>query len=320
MGKLRIGVLRGGPSSEYDVSLLSGKTVLQNLSESRYDVKDIFIDKEGNWHMHGRAKEPGDILQHLDVAFLALHGEYGEDGKIQRLLDQFNIAYTGSGAYASTMSMHKAETKKILKDLDVKFAKHRILGVETNIREELLDAIKTFAFPVIVKPARGGSSVGLSLVKTEEELADAVRKAFNVSPLVMIEEYIEGREATCGIVEDFRGEEVYALFPVEIIPAHPDGVFDYEAKYSGESQEICPARFSKDINDKLQKLAQDVHKEMGLRHYSRSDFMVTPEGIYFLEVNTLPGLTAESLLPKSINAVGSSLVEFLDHIVTLARR
>ncbi len=319
MSKIRVGVLRGGPSSEYEVSLKSGNTVLHNLSEYRYDIKDIYIDKEGAWHMHGRPRKPVDVLDHIDVAFLALHGEYGEDGKIQRLLDQFGVPYTGSGAYASTLSMHKAETKRMLQHLDVKFARHELLAASADIRSQLIDIVRLFAFPLIVKPARGGSSVGLTLVKDKDALADAVRKAFAVSDLVMVEEYISGREATCGVVENFRGEGIYAFFPVEIIPAHDDNLFDYEAKYSGKSQEICPAQFDRTTSKKLQELAKMAHQEMGLRHYSRSDFMVTPGGIYFLEVNTLPGLTEESLLPKSIKAVGSSLQEFLDHIISLAR-
>jgi D-alanine-D-alanine ligase len=320
MSKLRVGVLRGGPSSEYEVSLLSGKTILQHLDEEKYDVKDIFIDRNGSWHLHGRAREPADILDHIDLAFLGLHGEYGEDGKLQRMLDQFGIPYTGSGAYASTMSMHKAETKNMLKDLDVLFARHRVLGVDTSIHDELVDVIKTFSFPMIVKPARGGSSVGLSLVKNKEELAEAVRIAFEESNLIMIEEYIEGREATCGVVENFRGEDIYALLPIEIIPASSNRVFDYDSKYSGQSKELCPAPFNRAINGKLEELAKAVHKELGLRHYSRSDFIVSEKGIYFLEVNTLPGMTEESLLPKSVKAIGSSLKEFLDHIVSLAKR
>jgi D-alanine-D-alanine ligase len=320
MSKLRVGVVRGGPSSEYEVSLKSGSAVLNNLPENLYEIKDVYIDREGVWHLFGMPKDPSDVMNHLDVAFLALHGEYGEDGNIQRLFDRFGVPYTGSGAYSSALAMHKAETKRILKDLDVKFARHELLEVTTDIKSRLVDIIQRFAFPLIVKPVRGGSSVGLTLVQDRDGLADAVRIAFEVSPTVMIEEYIVGREATCGVVEHFRDEDVYAFMPVEIIPSHSEGLFDYKAKYSGESEEICPARFDRDINQRLQQLAKEVHTTMDLKHYSRSDFLVTLDGIYFLEVNTLPGLTEESLLPKSVKAVGSSLKEFLEHIIELAKR
>ena len=135
----------------------------------------------------------------------------------------------------------------------------------------------------------------------------------------MVEENIKGREATCGVVDKFRGNDFYSLLPIEIIKPEKSDFFDYEAKYCGGSQEICPGNFSRDEKEAIQELAVAAHKVLGLRHYSRSDFIISPgRGIYILEVNTLPGLTAESLLPKSLQAVGCSLPDFLDHLITLA--
>lgn len=320
MKEIRVGVLRGGPSSEYEVSLNSGNTVLSQLPPEKYDIRDVFIDKEGIWHYKGRAYEPADLMNHMDVAFIALHGEFGEDGGVQRLLDQFAIPYTGSRAYPSAIAMNKAETKKIIRNLGVRMPNDRVVSVGLDTREQIHDVIRSLSFPMIVKPVRAGSSVGMSFVVNEEELLEGIRKAFDIGTQVLVEEYINGREGTCGVIENFRGENLYSLLPIEIIPANDRRLFDYEAKYSGESKEICPGNFTSEESGELQRLAKEIHEKLGLSHYSRSDFIITPKDIYFLEVNTLPGLTEESLLPKSIKAVGSSLPEFLDHLVTLARR
>jgi len=163
-----------------------------------------------------------------------------------------------------------------------------------------------------------GSSVGVSIAKSHRELLQGIGNAFEYSSKVLIEEYIRGREATCGVVDNFRGEKIYSLFPVEIIHPKDNPFFDYDAKYSGKTQEICPGNFSQRDKNEIQRIAKEVHSIMGLRDYSRSDFIVSPYGIYFLEVNTLPGMSKESLLPKSLNAGGISTPSFLDHIVGLA--
>jgi D-alanine-D-alanine ligase len=320
MSKIRVGVLRGGPSSEYEVSLNSGNTVLNNLSANKYEIYDIFINKDGLWHFRGRERMPVEILSQMDVAFLALHGEFGEDGGVQRLLDRFSIPYTGSKAFSSSVCMNKAETKKNLRELGILMPKDRVIRVGTDLRDQIHDVMRSFAFPLIVKPVRAGSSVGITLALNDEMLLEGIRKAFNFGAQVLVEEYLEGREATCGVIEDFRGEKIYSLLPVEIIPQNKDKLFDYDAKYGGGTKEMCPGNFTRNESLELQKVAREVHKKMGLSHYSRSDFIITDKGIYFLEVNTLPGLTEESLLPKSINAIGASLPDFLDHIITLARR
>ena len=320
MSKIRVGVLRGGPSSEYEVSLNSGNAVLSHLPPDIYDVRDFFIDKKGSWHFKGVEREPSDLMDHMDVAFIALHGEFGEDGGVQRLLDRFGVPYTGSKAFESAITMNKAETKNRVRQLGVKMPRDRIVGVGIDTHEQIRDVMRSLSFPMIVKPVRAGSSVGMSFVRDPDELLEGIRKAFAISSRVLIEEYIEGREATCGVIEQFRGEPLYSLLPIEIIPQNDTRLFDYEAKYSGTTKEVCPANFSSDTSRELERLAKDIHRKLGLRHYSRSDFIVAPDGVYFLETNTLPGLTEESLLPRSIKAVGSSLPEFLDHVVTLARK
>ena len=318
--KITVGVLRGGPSSEYEVSIKSGDTVLKNLHPSKYTVRDILIDKDGVWHVNGEVKKPEQALRGVDAVFNALHGEYGEDGQVQRVLEHFGVPYTGSGVFGSALAMNKVLAKRRLITEGIKTPHHTVIRAdEGDVPKQIHNAFRAITFPVIVKPAALGSSVGISIARDFQGFTDAVGKVLIHSPVVLVEEFVKGREATCGVIDNFRDRETYSLLPVEIRPpAHKD-FFDYEAKYTGISQEICPGNFSPEEMQEIQKLAILAHKALGLRHYSRSDFIVTPNrGIYYLETNTLPGLTSESLLPKSLRAVGTDLPEFLDHVLTCA--
>lgn len=318
MSKIRVGVLRGGPSNEYEVSLKTGGAVLKHLPEEKYETRDIFIDKQGAWHMRGRPMWPEDVLQHVDVAFNALHGAYGEDGQVQHILETFAIPFTGSGSLSSALAMNKLHTKERAQKAGVKVAFHIVLVPDREVEDIAKHVFKTFPQPWVIKPVSSGSTVGVSIARSFEELVGGIAEAFRHSEKVFIEDYVRGVEATVGVINNFRGEEVYVLPPIEIIPAAGHDFFDYEAKYSGASQERCPGNFTQEEKHELERLARLVHTELGLRHYSRSDFIVNPKGIYFLEVNTLPGLTEQSLVPKAVEAIGSSFSEFLDHLVTLA--
>ena len=323
MVKKRVGVLRGGPSSEHEVSLKTGKSVIDSLSEGvladRYQVLDIYIDKNGVWHYLGAPITPEKTFRKVDVIFNALHGAYGEDGTVQKILDQFAIPYTGSTALASAVGMNKVLSKKIYKNFNLKTPLYKTISKDDNFSAAIIDLFKTFPMPVVVKPVSGGSSVGTAIAKTVADLEAAVGDALKYSHKALIEEFIAGKEATCGVVDDFRGEPVYMLLPVEIRKPSDSAFFDYNAKYSGQSQEICPGNFTPDEKEMIQKMARNAHEALGLRHYSRSDFIIHPKrGIYLLETNTLPGLTGESLLPKSLKAVGCSLPDFLDHLIKLA--
>lgn len=318
MAKIRVGVLRGGPSNEYEVSLKTGSTVLANLPEEKYETRDIFIDKQGTWHMRGRPVYPEQALEQVDVAFNALHGHYGEDGQVQHLLEQLAIPFTGSGSLGSAVAMNKLLAKERVKKTGIKTAFHVVLVPDRDAEVLAKEIFRSFPSPWVIKPASSGSSVGVTLARSFEELVDGIAEAFEHSEKVFIEDYVRGREATVGVIEGFRNEDVYALPPIEIIPGTNRAFFDYEAKYAGESQEICPGNFSLEEKRELERLAKLVHTELDLRHYSRSDFIINPAGIYFLEVNTLPGLTESSLVPKAVHAVGSNLSEFLDHLVTRA--
>ncbi|TSC67180.1 MAG: D-alanine-D-alanine ligase, partial [Parcubacteria group bacterium Gr01-1014_72] len=282
---------------------------------------DIFIDRGGVWHVGGIRREPDKALRDVDVVFNALHGEWGEDGGVQEVLEQFAVPYTGSRVLASRLAMNKALAKSFLAREGIKTPLHRVIEkIEKSVGGyDAHELFRSIPQPSVVKPLALGSSVGVSIAFDYFGFADALARAFEVSDTVLVEEYIKGREATCAVVDGFRGEERYALPPIEIVPPEDKQFFDYEAKYGGRTLEICPGNFSPEEREQLTHLASVAHRALGLRHYSRSDFILHPRrGIYFLEANTLPGLTTESLLPKAVAAVGSSLPEFLDHVLTLA--
>lgn len=317
MFKKVVGVLRGGPSAEYEVSLKTGRTVLEGLPKERYDVRDIFIDREGVWHVRGVPVEPARALDQVDVVFNALHGAYGEDGTVQRLLDTHRVPYTGSDAFSSAVGMNKPLAKKGLRPSGMAFAAHAVLSRDDCGEEMLRSVFHTLSPPYVVKPAKGGSSYGVSIVQTFDELLFAVLSAFEHGDTILVEQYVRGREVTVGVAEGFRGEELYAFPPIEIVPTK-SVFFDYDEKYSGHARELCPAPLPREMSETLMGHARFVHKTLGLRDYSRSDFIVARDGVYFLEVNTLPGLTEASLIPKALSAVGGSLPLFLEHLVTRA--
>ncbi|HJN62993.1 MAG TPA: D-alanine--D-alanine ligase [Candidatus Paceibacterota bacterium] len=314
---IKVGVLRGGPSSEYEVSLRTGQSILDNFSDE-FEVKDILVDKNGDWFLDGFPVMPEKAVKKFNVFFNCLHGAYGEDGKVQQLLDSINAQYTGSGIIGSALAMNKFLAKRTFVLNGIRVPEHMSLRVSPDLNRKLTEIFRTWTMPIVVKPVASGSSIGVSLVNDFHDLQQAVASAFNHSAEIMVEEYIRGREATCGVVENFRSENLYALLPVEIVKPSKLPFSDYDAKYSGESEEIIPGRFSKEEKEEIQRLAKLAHQVLGLRHYSQSDFIVSPHGVYLLEVNTLPRLTEKSLYPKSLEAIGSSLKEFSGHLVNLA--
>ena len=323
MSKTKVGVLRGGPSSEYEVSLATGANVLKAIREKladKYIVYDVLIDKKGEWHIDGIKIKPENAAKHFDVAFLALHGAYGEDGKVQRLLETLSVPFTGSDSLGSAVGMNKVLTKKVFVDNKLKTPSDKIVkssAIKKDVEKVANDIFKSFSMPAVVKPVSAGSSVGVSIVHDIKGLVTGLKEAADHDEEVLVEEYIKGIEATVGVIEGFRGEKLYALPAVEIRPKTE--FFDFAAKYEGKSDEIVPGNFAKNIKMELADMARKVHKSVGLRHYSRSDFIINPKrGIYVLEVNTLPGLTNESLVPKSLRAVGSDTHELIDHLIGLA--
>lgn len=313
-----VGVLRGGPSREHEVSLKTGAAILANLSEERFIVRDIYIDKNGQWHYRGRPISPERVLRQIDVALIGLHGEYGEDGEVQKLLELFGVPYAGSNSFGSYLAMHKLMAKMHAKEAGLLTPESRHIEHAEDSEAVTREIIQNFAQPVVVKPIGWGSSIGVSVVGGYASVLAAIERLFALgAPGVLVEEYIRGKEASVGVVEGLRGEALYTLPVIEIIPPEGD-FFSYNAKYSGKTREICPGNFSRVAAEELRRAAKVMHRALALRHYSRSDFIVAPKGVYYLETNTLPGLTPESLMPKSLAAVGVPFPDFLEHLVNLA--
>ena len=310
-----VAVMRGGIGDEHAISLQTGAAVLAHLPQT-YRPLDIYIDRTGVWHMRGVPIPPERSLAGADVAINALHGAYGEDGTVQRILERSGIPYTGAGAFAAGASLNKALAKDILASHGVKVPRHVILKVSPDLEKDAIEAFRKFSPPVVVKPIASGSSVGVALGRTFTEFWEQVKAAFALSREVMVEEYIVGKEATVGVIEDFRNAPRYALLPVEVVrPAY--SLFQYNQKVSPEGMLRVPASFSHDEGVELERLAVLAHDALSLRHYSRSDFIVTPRGIYFLEANALPGLADQSAFAQSLKAVGVGMEEFTDHIIRL---
>jgi D-alanine-D-alanine ligase len=315
----KILVLRGGPSSEFEVSLKSGKAVIEKLKD-KYFIKDCIIDKKGNWIIDGIILDPKKALLDIDLVFNAMHGEYGEDGTVQNLLENLGAKFTGPNSFGAKMSINKATSKKIYRNLGIKTPLAILIERTENLDNLAINLFRSFPMPMVLKPIDKGSSVGVTIARDYKSLIDSLRSLFVYHDKLLVEEYIAGKEATLGVIQEFRNKNIYSLMPIEIRkPSHKD-FFDYEAKYSGVSLELCPGEFSLNEKEELSEMARLAHKNLGLRHYSRSDFIIHPKrGIYILETNSLPGLTEESLMPKGVKAVGSSFEEFLDHVIDLAK-
>ncbi len=294
MKDLRVAVLMGGPSAEAEVSRKSGAMVVAALRDAGMSV--VPVDIQGT-----AVNVPADV----DVAFIAMHGTFGEDGQIQRILEDHGVAYTGSDPGASARAFNKILAKECFLEAGIPTPKSVIFdGV--NVPEEL-------HWPLFVKPARQGSSVGISRVDDLAALVQAYQQARQFDSQVMVEEFVRGREFTVGILDG------RALPVVEIKTKRE--FFDYEAKYTtGAAEEICPAPLEATITARAKMFALRAHECLGCRDYSRVDLMMneTTGQFYVLEVNTLPGMTANSLLPKAARAAGMELPALCSRMVELA--
>jgi D-alanine-D-alanine ligase len=304
--KLRIALFFGGTSEEREVSLISGKSVAEKLDQSKYDVTPVEVNVDGSWQ----------LPEGTDVAFLALHGPGGEDGTVQSKLDELKIPYTFSGAVASALAMDKNETKKIVSRAGILVAEQIEIN-KSDYEKNPESFLKQITGMVVIKPNRIGSSYGVTISDKLEEIKLAIDQAFVHGDDILIEKYIAGKEFTVPVLGN---KKLQALPVIEIVPKNGSKFFDFKAKYQEEFRdEIVPARISPELTKKLQDEALKIHKLIGCRGVSRSDFIVTDkEEIYFLEINTIPGMTGASLVPQSAAAAGYSYSQFLDKLIDLA--
>lgn len=329
---MKIAVLLGGESAEREVSLATGLGVIKALRERGHVVDAIdtargYISprEEGQLLPEGvHSAPPADLktilppsaigeirqLREADVAFLALHGGIGEDGRIQAMLELNGIKYTGSGPLGSGIAMDKDISKRLLRDAEIPTLPWRVARAPDFSYDEAV-VQEMIGFPCMVKPSRQGSSVGIFTVNSPKELDDAVWKASEFDSEVMIERFAKGRELTVSILGD------QALPPVEIRPKK--GIYDYEAKYTpGMTEYICPAPLEGELTAEVQLFALRAFRVLKLANYARIDFILAQGQLFCLEANTLPGMTATSLFPKAAAAAGMSFPELCERIVALA--
>lgn len=349
---MNLGVIMGGMSTEHNVSIVSGTSIIKNLNKEKYNIFPIYIDLEGRWYKYTRPLEEIEVLQvgeepkelekidneieylrKMDVVFPALHGLYGEDGTIQGLFELLKIPYVGCGVLASSVGMDKVYTKLIFEKAHINQAKYiyirkyneKYIYIDEEFNEKILElediakiTNNKLRFPVFVKPSNSGSSVGINKAHNIEELKNAIVEAGKYDNKILIEEGIIGKEVECAVLGN---EDVISSCVGEIKSA--DEFYSYDAKYNNEnSKTLIPAEISEENSKEIQKLAIKAFKAISGRGLSRVDFFIEDktQKIYINEINTLPGFTSISMYPKLFEAVGISYEKLLDNLIELASK
>lgn len=342
---MKIGLVFGGMSSENQVSIISAKSIFNNLDKTKYEIKPIYIDKKGNWwkvnneieeniEINDKKERLENIIEYLkemDLIFPVLHGLYGEDGTIQGMFEMAKIPYVGCGVLASSVGMDKVYTKIIFEKAGLKQAKYKYIRkyenqyiyVDENFGETRLPLdqiakkiIKDLTFPMFIKPSNSGSSVGISKVNDINELIEKVKYATNFDKKVLIEQGIKGREVECAVLGN---EDVISSCIGEVHSA--EDFYSYESKYkNNESKTDIPADLAEEISDEIRNQAIKAFKAIDGKGLSRVDFFIedNSKDIYINEINTLPGFTTISMYPKLFEASGISYKQLLDKIIYLA--
>lgn len=350
MIKQKIGVIFGGMSTEHDVSMVSGTSILKNLNKEKYEIFPIYIDKQGKWFRYTKALEkieiltvgdtiteleeivnPMEYLKNIDIVFPVLHGLYGEDGTVQGMLELLNKKYVGCKVLTSSVCMDKVYAKVIFDKAGIKQAKYvyvrqygdKYIYVDENFNEEVcsLEKVcdiveKKLGFPVFIKPSNSGSSVGINKSHNREELMKHITYAAKFDCKILIEENINGREVECAVLGN---EEVKASCVGEILPA--EDFYTFDAKYNNaESRVVMPADLPEAVSDEIRKTAIKAFKAVDGKGLSRVDFFIDKKtgDILINEINTLPGFTQISMYPKLWEQMGVSYTELLDRLIDLA--
>ncbi|MBA3036418.1 MAG: D-alanine--D-alanine ligase [Desulfobacterium sp.] len=305
MKKLTVALISGGISVEREVSIKSGDQVYDALDKAKYDI----IRYDPASQLLRLVSDSSNI----DFALIILHGPCGEDGTIQGLLDLLDIPYQGSGVLGSAVAMNKFASKQLYEQSGIPVPPYLIINKGDPVEYKTCE--KRLGTQLVVKPVSGGSSIGVSIVKSDESFNDAVKDALSCDDIVLVETCVEGVELTGGVIGN---DEPDALPIVEIIPDKNYKFFDYTAKYkNGATKEICPARIDDKLTVKAQTYAKMAHKALFCKGYSRTDMILSGKEIYVLETNTIPGMTANSLLPLAAKAAGISFTILLDKLIEL---
>ena len=308
----KIGLIYGGKSFEHDVSIKSKNSVINNINK-KYDVSEIYVDKDGNWYKDGKLLENIiEYLKELDIVFPLIHGNIGEDGKLQGLLETFNIKYVGSNTISSALAMDKGFCKTILDKYNIKQVPYIIVNKKRKIKE----IIEKFTFPVIIKPANGGSSIGISVANNTNELIKALSNAFKYDKKVIVEKFIKARELEVGIINN------NGIITSSVGEIKSNGFYDYEAKYIKNTEVIVDTNLKKEIILKIKETARNVFKILECNDFARCDFLYdeTNDELYFNEINTIPGFTEISMFPKLFIHDGYTYTEILDILIKSAKK
>ena len=322
MHKKNIALVMGGFSGEHDISIMSGCQVYENLDHEKYNVYKIVVDREG-WY--GLADDGSRMpvnrdnftvegVSRFDLAFIIIHGNPGENGVLQGYFDLLGIPYTTCGFYTSALTFNKGYCNPVVRNFGiVNVAKSKMLYADQPIDTAAL--LQELSLPLFVKPAAGGSSVATTKVKRAEDLMPAIQEALTEDKGVLVEEFIQGREFDCGVL---RTKEKKYVFPItEIIPTGGHEFFDYAAKYDGFSNEVTPAEVDKAISDLIQQVSSQLYDLLDCRGIVRFDYIydTAKDELFFLEVNTIPGQSAESIVPKQARAMGISTRQLYEMVI-----
>lgn len=328
-----IAVIYGSDSSEWEVSVRSGEFTASQIDGTRYNVYEVFA-RYGRWTLRAYRKagearvtvtegsvpvDKNDFSVNVagekikfDYAYIMQHGTPGENGLMQGYLEMLGIPHSGCNAFVSAITFDKFSCKSYLKDVDfVKCADDIFLRKGEPVEGLAQKAVEKLGLPMFVKPTDGGSSFGVTKVKTVEDFDKAVEYAFSEGNMLIAEAAVTGRELTCAVYYD--GKDYVALPVIEILTDNE--FFDYEAKYNGHSKEVCPAQIPESLKEEIQETSKKIYAHLGCSGLVRVDYIASEEGLYFLEVNTIPGMTAASLVPQMVSAAGLSMMDFLSSII-----
>ena len=324
-----IALVMGGYSGEHDISIASGNQVYGQLDHNKYNVYKIVVERDGWYWLDGEEHRPVDRGEftitnggrkvHFDLAFIIIHGNPGENSILQGYFDMLGIKYTTCGFYTSSLTFHKGFCNPVVKSFGIVKVAYSVLLYKEPDSSQLSNLNAQLKLPVFVKPAAGGSSVATTKVKNSEQLLPAIREAFTEDHAVLVEECIVGREFDCGVFRKADGEKL--VFPItEIIPKGGHEFFDYEAKYQGFSNEVTPAECDVRISSHIQEVSSKLYDLLGCKGIVRFDYIhdTAADELYFLEVNTIPGQSAESIVPKQARAMGISPAELYEMSIQAA--
>lgn len=322
MSKKNIALVMGGYSGEHDISINSGCQVYENLNHEKYNVYKIVVERNG-WYWltddgQHRPVDRGNFtvegVDKFDLAFIIVHGNPGENGVLQGYFDMLGIPYTTCGFYTSALTFNKGYCNPVVKSFGVvSIAKSLLLYGNRPISPD--DILQHLSLPLFVKPAAGGSSVATTKVKQAQDLMPAIQEALTEDSQVLVEEFIQGREFDCGVL---RTKDKKYVFPVtEIIPTGGHEFFDYAAKYDGFSNEVTPAEVEKSVSDRIQEVSSQLYDLLDCRGIVRFDYIydTAKQELFFLEVNTIPGQSAESIVPKQARAMGISTSQLYEMVI-----